>query len=400
MDEKLIHGFPPIIDGNTKVMILGTLPGRKSLDAKEYYSNPGNRLWGVVDSLYGSNTKSMTYKDRIDFLLSNRIGLWDVLESGIRVGSGDTTIKDPKANDFREFIGKEQCWRVNHILFNGEKASDFFNDLVRPNVKIRQVVRIHAPLPSTSPANGYFSAEKWKILRDCAEGIVSDSVKEQIITLFKQGNCWTDIRRKLGPESRGLLFSDFLKIIDASSTEKYTRKLMSNRGHLRDKSGWKENRKAALVRDNHQCVICGSTERLNVHHILPFSFWKDNCLNNLITLCYWHHAAAHGWMDMFTFYEYCILADENTEVDYSRKTFDEIKQRLLQDGVPVDPGKNDAAAMKRFKKYSTEYKQYLNLNHREWIFQKRKEKYRQWGDDDQKCASDLTEWLGPEQAKK
>lgn len=45
--------------------------------------------------------------------------------------------------------------------------------------------------------------------------------------------------------------------------------------------------KKVRERDGNKCVLCGSTEHLNAHHLMPKKFWKDYRLelNNGITLC-------------------------------------------------------------------------------------------------------------------
>ena len=40
-------------------------------------------------------------------------------------------------------------------------------------------------------------------------------------------------------------------------------------------------------RDGNRCVLCGSTEHVHAHHLMPKKYWKQYCLelNNGITLC-------------------------------------------------------------------------------------------------------------------
>lgn len=46
-----------------------------------------------------------------------------------------------------------------------------------------------------------------------------------------------------------------------------------------------KQRQQALKRDNHQCVQCGSTERLEVDHIKNVASGGGHNLDNLQTLC-------------------------------------------------------------------------------------------------------------------
>ncbi len=46
-------------------------------------------------------------------------------------------------------------------------------------------------------------------------------------------------------------------------------------------------------RDGNRCSLCGSTDRLEVHHIIPLSKGGSNSKRNLITLCYSCHNVKH-----------------------------------------------------------------------------------------------------------
>ena len=48
---------------------------------------------------------------------------------------------------------------------------------------------------------------------------------------------------------------------------------------------WKTQRRAARERDGHKCVLCGSTDRIQVHHIIPYRYSQSHNLDNLVTLC-------------------------------------------------------------------------------------------------------------------
>ena len=52
---------------------------------------------------------------------------------------------------------------------------------------------------------------------------------------------------------------------------------------------------AALARDGRQCVECGSTKPLHVHHRVPWQAGQTDphALGNLVTLCVRHHYQAH-----------------------------------------------------------------------------------------------------------
>jgi hypoxanthine-DNA glycosylase len=43
------HGLPPIVDENSRIVILGTLPGDLSLREQQYYADPSNQFWVAAD---------------------------------------------------------------------------------------------------------------------------------------------------------------------------------------------------------------------------------------------------------------------------------------------------------------------------------------------------------------
>jgi len=92
-------GFPAIIDQNTEILILGSLPSDKSIKAGEYYANPQNHFWKIMFSIFNNNTPLYTYKEKTELLLKNKIGLWDVLTEAERIGSLDSNIQKEVLND-------------------------------------------------------------------------------------------------------------------------------------------------------------------------------------------------------------------------------------------------------------------------------------------------------------
>ena len=48
---------------------------------------------------------------------------------------------------------------------------------------------------------------------------------------------------------------------------------------------WNTQNRAARARDGHQCRLCGSTDRIQVHHIIPYRYSHSHDLDNLVTLC-------------------------------------------------------------------------------------------------------------------
>ncbi len=151
-------GFAPVAGANARILILGSLPGQRSIDAGQYYANPQNAFWPIMSELFGT---SGPYEDRCQALVENRVALWDVLASSVRPGSMDAAIRmeSAQANDFAVFF--EMHPDVERVFFNGKKAAQLWSRLVQPRLELAGVHR--ATLPSTSPAYASMSvAEKLK----------------------------------------------------------------------------------------------------------------------------------------------------------------------------------------------------------------------------------------------
>ncbi len=137
--------FDPISNDETLVLILGTLPGDKSLEIGEYYGHPGNRFWKIISTIT-NNSLPQSYMEKIELLLKTKIGVWDVAHRANRNGSLDSEIEDEEPNDLDSFIARHKNLKV--IGFNGSKSQALFDKYFDRKKNIKYVT-----LPSTSPAN-------------------------------------------------------------------------------------------------------------------------------------------------------------------------------------------------------------------------------------------------------
>lgn len=148
MDAEILTGLAPVIDSQTKVLILGSMPGAESLRKEQYYANKRNHFWKIMTQLLKEEL-SESYAERIALLQNHHIGLWDVIHSCKRVGSLDSAITEAIPNDFGAFFQKYPAIQV--IGLNGNKSFQTFR---------KQVGFAHFPhlefvkLPSTSPVPG------------------------------------------------------------------------------------------------------------------------------------------------------------------------------------------------------------------------------------------------------
>ena len=142
---KRISSFPPIIFKDSKILILGSVPGIKSLEMQEYYAYPQNKFWTILFEIFDENF-TRNYNEKITFLEKNKIAVWDVIDSCEREGSLDTKIKDESHNDIAELL--KAYPKVQTIFCNGQKS---FNNL-KKMLGEKPDVSIYV-LPSTSPAH-------------------------------------------------------------------------------------------------------------------------------------------------------------------------------------------------------------------------------------------------------
>ncbi len=160
-----VRCFAPIEDTSATVLILGSMPGKSSLRAGQYYAHPKNLFWHIMGKLLGAHP-ALPYEERVRVLQSAGIALWDVLESCARVTSLDADIENGSliANDFTSFFSGHP--RIVHVYFNGAKAEDCYRRLVHPIIKKTSIT--YTRLPSTSPANASISYEHklvaWEII--------------------------------------------------------------------------------------------------------------------------------------------------------------------------------------------------------------------------------------------
>jgi len=140
--------FEPIIGFQPKVMILGSLPGEKSLEIQQYYGFKQNRFWKLMFQ-YLNQEFSDDYQTRIELIKSNPIILWDVAHSANRNGSLDSAILNEEPNHIEALL--EKYTSIELIIFNGKKAEQMYKRFFNSKEHIKYIV-----LPSTSPANaGY-----------------------------------------------------------------------------------------------------------------------------------------------------------------------------------------------------------------------------------------------------
>lgn len=147
---KVMHEFKPIYDNKSKILILGTMPSIKSRANKFYYSNPTNRFFKIMESLF--NTKLLSNDDKKAFLLKNKIALWDVCKECDILASSDSSIKNIIPNDISIILNSAP---IKAIFTTGKTAYKLYQKYIFPTTKIEAI-----SLPSSSSANASYSLDK------------------------------------------------------------------------------------------------------------------------------------------------------------------------------------------------------------------------------------------------
>ncbi len=154
--------FKPSIDNNSKTLILGSMPGVKSLEEQQYYAHPQNRFWKVMGHICNEpDLNDLDYDTKLKTLLENNIALWDTIKTCRREGSLDSDIQNEVPNNIRKLLKKYP--KISAICLNGNKSysafKKYFPDLLEKYTCYK--------MPSTSPANARYSLEKliaeWRV---------------------------------------------------------------------------------------------------------------------------------------------------------------------------------------------------------------------------------------------
>ncbi|WP_343728562.1 DNA-deoxyinosine glycosylase [Duganella sp.] len=146
--------FDPVVDEYTRLLVLGSLPGEKSLAIQQYYGNPQNKFWELVGAVLNIDLRSLNYDTRLAALLAHGIGLWDVVAEAHRPGSLDSRIRDRNDNDLLTLLASLP--HLTTIAFNGGTAARLGLKVLGQYAARYRVVQ----LPSSSPAYTVPYAEK------------------------------------------------------------------------------------------------------------------------------------------------------------------------------------------------------------------------------------------------
>lgn len=152
--KPVLQGLAPLLDRQTRLVVLGSFPGVASLRAQQYYGHPQNQFWKIVATLlstHAADVMAMPYAERAKWLMSQGVGLWDVYAACEREGSLDADIQNAQPNDLVSL--RTRCPALVAIAHNGGESFK--------HAKLTRALGLPVyRLPSTSPANATWSLER------------------------------------------------------------------------------------------------------------------------------------------------------------------------------------------------------------------------------------------------
>jgi hypoxanthine-DNA glycosylase len=151
----MLTALAPVLQADTRLLILGSFPGIASLQAQQYYAHPRNQFWPILGRLLDQPLPEQSYVQRIRCLREHRIGLWDIYAHCIRPGSLDSAIREAVPNDLASLPRRAPGLRL--VIHNGAESARRMGEIDALGIPALR-------LPSTSPANARLGLEAKLVL--------------------------------------------------------------------------------------------------------------------------------------------------------------------------------------------------------------------------------------------
>ena len=147
-----IYGLPPVVDSMSRTIILGTLPGTLSIEKQEYYADPNNQFWSILECVLGIKGLSCdNYDQKCKLILKKHIALWDILKCAERKGSTDNGFlrETILINDFSDFFKNHP--HINKVLIAGTMAKNYYKKGLRDGIIPSDIPFLIVPSTSSTP---------------------------------------------------------------------------------------------------------------------------------------------------------------------------------------------------------------------------------------------------------
>lgn len=148
----LLSSFPPLLGSAPRLLVLGTMPGARSLAAQQYYAHPQNAFWKIWEAIVGLDATA-PYPARAAALTEAGVAVWDVLAHCERATSLDADIS--RTSEVPNAIGMllHAHPSIGRVICNGGAAASQFSRHIAPTLTaLPQPVEV-IRAPSTSPAH-------------------------------------------------------------------------------------------------------------------------------------------------------------------------------------------------------------------------------------------------------
>ena len=159
--KQICKSFPYSASSDAKVLILGSMPGKRSLTANQYYAHPQNCFWDIMLDLFEVNC-DLDYQSRLKLLRDSKVALWDVAFLCERQSSLDSDIISESVvpNDFKSLFADYS--EIQTVYFNGKNSEQLYRSFVLKQSGFKSNIKEYISLPSTSPAHASMSREEKK----------------------------------------------------------------------------------------------------------------------------------------------------------------------------------------------------------------------------------------------
>lgn len=149
--QHIAHGFEPLFDERSRVLVLGSIPSVLSRANAFYYGNPQNRFWRMMAACLDEEVPEGNDAKRA-LLLAHGIALWDVVGSCDIQGSSDASIRNVVPTQIERVTGAAP---IEAVICNGGTAGRLYRRHLEARTGLAATT-----LPSTSPANAAWSLER------------------------------------------------------------------------------------------------------------------------------------------------------------------------------------------------------------------------------------------------
>lgn len=171
------HGFGPVWNDQSRVLILGSIPSPSSREAGFYYMFPRNRFWPVLAALFDQPVPEPDPAVRARFALNHRIALWDVVQECDICGASDASITGVVPTDIADLLDGAP---IGTIFTTGRKAGQLYRRYCLQNLEEKGHRPTMINLPSTSPANAAMSlADLIKAYQPVRKALDNEEPKRQ-----------------------------------------------------------------------------------------------------------------------------------------------------------------------------------------------------------------------------